>query len=489
MARRSFLFVLFAFLLSVAVRAPQLGRPLSAHHEYCTAVALIILHNWYADGFLAHQGNPVISFTDPADRIPEGYTTNPAVHDGVMYYFSHPPLAYDLPYAMFKAVGRPPDALGLQVFNLFFHFIAALCLLLALQEAVPGDPSAPVLAAMLYLFMPAPLWFHGNVYMSDMFVQVPWLMHLVVAMRLFHRKDVHDGRLSILFTTTLFLAVYTSWLGVFATVTGVGMALHSWRRDLDRRWLILAGSATVVAILALALTAWRYTRIIDLSALLAYFQGRFAERGSFGVEAGIPAHLLRLITNYRLGYLPLFLLLGALSIRRIAGRRGRSDASGVALGTFIVLSGAPVLMDHAFLLQYADHDFAVLKAGPLLCGIAAIGLRPLRMPWRGVSVAAVCMAGVLYFYRINPLPGSDAGRYALEKELGTTIASTADPQEMVFTLGFTPEPQVQWYAQRTLFRVDTMGRCNELMRAQGSTRGIVFQYRDPALTATRITAP
>ncbi|HRH38327.1 MAG TPA: hypothetical protein PK760_08285, partial [Flavobacteriales bacterium] len=101
MIRKQLLLIVSAFLVSVAVRWPLLNRPLSAHHELCTALVLTVVHNWQDDGFFFHHGAPAITFSSKADRIPPGYTDAPAVRDGIQYYLSHPPLAYDLTYLLF----------------------------------------------------------------------------------------------------------------------------------------------------------------------------------------------------------------------------------------------------------------------------------------------------------------------------------------------------------------------------------------------------
>ena len=66
---RSTLFLLFlAFGVSVLLRAPMLNRPLSGHHEFCTAFSLIILENWQRDGLLTHSGAPPLTSNAPGDR-------------------------------------------------------------------------------------------------------------------------------------------------------------------------------------------------------------------------------------------------------------------------------------------------------------------------------------------------------------------------------------------------------------------------------------
>lgn len=62
-------------------------------------------------------------FTGPADLSLPAIPTRQGLDDGVLYYLSHPPLAYDLPHLLFTLTGAEPNVLGLQVFNLFFHLL------------------------------------------------------------------------------------------------------------------------------------------------------------------------------------------------------------------------------------------------------------------------------------------------------------------------------------------------------------------------------
>ena len=487
MSKRALLIVITAFLLSVAVRWPQLNRPLSAHHEFCTAFTLIALTNWYEDGFFTHHGVPSGGFVREGAVLmpPERSTQNERAIS--LYYFSHPPLAYDLPYLVFSAFGVAPNVIGLQAFNLLFHLITTIALFFAVRQVsgTGSNTTAPLFAALLYLFMPASLWFHGNVYMSDMFVQNFWVLHVVVSMRLFRVKGAFPRRLLALFGATLFLTVYTSWLGVFAAITSIMLAWWQWRKDRASKWVGVVLVSICAVALALGLTAWRYLQVIDAQALLAHFADRFAVRGTFALPDG-PWPLLReLIINYRMGFLPVIVLLVILIFVRYRGRAALlKDAPGLPL--FIALTGLPVLFDHAFLLQYAEHDFAALKAGLFLCGIAGVGLASLPNRWGTGALVATCTAGVLYFYRINPLPGTDDGRYRQEMELGRAIAKEARPDEAVFAIGLSTEPQVGWYAHRNVLGVTSKEQAQEFLRDHGLARGVVFRMIGDTRSVERI---
>lgn len=464
---------MLAFAISVGVRAPLLNRPLSAHHELCTALVLIILHNWHTDGFAAHHGAPAITFSGPADLIPPGYTDAPALHDGVLYYLSHPPLAYDLPYVLFKLTGSEPNALGLQLFNLFFHLLTAIAIYLIVRELlVDGSASlAPLFAAVLYLFMPAPLWFHSNVYMSDMFVQNAWVWHILVVLRMY-RTQRFGWRWPLIAGVTLFITTTISWPGVWAGVVLFGVALFRWWRSRDGQELWVMIAAILGVGLALGYTAWRWLQVVDADALWAYYTGRFAERGSTGLQEGPWTYVKQLAVNYRTGFLPVILIGVVLWVAR-----RRSIRSGLrAWPLFLALAVLPVLLDHVLLLQYAGHDFAALKGGVLLCALAGIGLSVLRARWAVSGLLLTCLAGALYFYRTNPLSSKNDGLFRRQMEQGQDIAVAAQSTDMVFTQGFTTEPQVQWYAKRTLFRVDSGEQAIKLLRASGVERGLIVTY-------------
>jgi hypothetical protein len=489
MAQRQVLVLIVAFTLSVLVRLPLLDRPLSAHHEFCTALVLTILHNWQGEGFVALDGGPAITFTGAADRYPAGWSDLPGQRDGLLFYFSHPPLAYDLPHVLFSSLRMAPDVLGLQLFNLFFHLVTTMALYLAVREAGNGPEweRAGLFAAVLYLFMPAPLWFHSNAYMSDMFVQSFWVLHLAVMMRLFTGHARLDRSQLFWSGLTLFLAVYTSWLGVFAGAATVVVALSRWWRSRSADMVQVAMVATVAMLGALLLMLWRYGQVVGFEGVIAYLRSRAEVRSTMGLEPGLLHYLFQLVENYRTGYLPVIALLVVLTVllrKRfpVPGRQG-------AIGLFVVLTTMPVLLDHLLLLEYAQHDFAALKAGPVLCGLAGLGLSQIPLKWGRVALALTAVAGVAYFMRLNPLPGEDDGRYAWERDIGTAIAATVSPEQAVFFLGYTPEPQVAWYAKRTIFRIDDLEQARSFLIDQGSPSGVIFRLDEGVLRHELIQRP
>jgi hypothetical protein len=495
--RKHLLLLLLAFALSVLVRAPHIGRPLSAHHEYCSALVLTILENWRHGGFSYHKGSPSSTFHNPADRYihPASYTF--ATRDGHLYYLSHPQLAYYLPHLLYSLAGRAPSERSLTWFNMLFHLLTSVLLYRVLRECLPPAQElerdlVPLSAALLYLFMPAPLWFHGNAYMADMFVQNLWIIHLLVAVRVFTGDGVPQGWRMLLFCLTLFLVLFTNWLGVFVAATGAGLAWFRWRRGGGTAWLHLALLTVCTTVAALAVVLGIYAMRLGFSDLLTYLWYRFQDRATMQFwEGGIVFHLGRLLEAYRISWLPFLLLVPALFL---VFRQRRWVQPGRGLKLFLLLTLLPVLLDHAVLLKYAGHDLATLKAGFFLCGAGAwlgslLASRTRKPAFTMAGITAVlCLAGVLWFYRVNP-PLDDAA-YARQKHWGEQIASVAAPEEVVFALDFDPEPQEQWYARRTLKPVNSLEEAHAFLRQRGIRSGVVFRPEEGGgLAHERIRAP
>lgn len=487
MSRRALLTLLGAFALSVLVRWPLIDRPLSAHHEYCTAFTLIALTNWWEDGSATHHGIPSGGFVregegwlHPKERLGRNERAR------ALYYFSHPPLAYDVPYVLFNILGVPPFAAGLQWMNVFFHLITVIAVFLVVRIAVGAtDERAAVFAAVLYCVLPVTLWFHGNAYMSDMFVQVPWVWSLYFAMRILVRNGASARWAWFGFGTTLFLTIYTSWLGVFAAAAVVFTAFLRWRRNRDTPFFSVVLVAVLAGALAFGITAWRYLQVIDAQALFAHFSTRFEVRGSLVAPDMLPSLLSGVGVNYRIGFLPLLLLLVVLIVRWLMERPTERNIPR-GLTWFVVLSGMPVVMEHVGLLQYAQHDFTALKAAPMLCGLAGWLLAQFPVLWSRVVLGVTGALCVGYFYRTNPLPGRDGGRYDQEMRLGGFIARNAAQDEVVFAVGVSTEPQVVWYARRNVIGVVDRHAAEEFLSERGLKKGVLISQVEGRLIATHI---
>jgi hypothetical protein len=467
---RPLIVLLLAFGASIALRWPLLDRPLSGHHEFCTAFSLIILENWHTDGLCAHAGAPVLTFSAPADRHSPWMGNEAAFANGRYHYLSHPPLGLYLPYWAFKLVGLSPSPLGLQSFNLLLHALLVLAVW-RLVLLVAGERPA-LHAALLTIFLPAPLWFLGNAYMSDIMVVVPWAWHVVAAQAIFTAPAHRPARLWP-FTLSLLLTVYTGWLGVLAAAVDLLLLLRS-ERMRGQRLRIAVNIAFAVA-LPLVLTALSYASVVGWQGLLDYLIGRLLHRSSLGPAASGWPVLWQVLENFRTGFLPvLVVLLAALpfALRALWGGTLRLSPKVQVL---LLLAGLPVLLEHALLLDYAAHDFVALKATPLLVSMVALlleGATPQRWAAHlpGMVVVVLCMLGAADFRHLN-VPGVST----VHRDQGTYIAQHLHADERFFWCGPAPEPQLVWYAQRTPWSVRNVEEARAVLALRGEARGVLFR--------------
>ena len=455
MPRRHSLVLLAVFLLSVLVRTPQLGRPLSKHHEFCTAVALVVMDVWWERGWAECTGCPAVTFSGTCDGEAKDLAPDYMQRNGVRFYISHMPLAYWVPYAAFKSLGVPPAPLPLQLFNLLLHGLTAFFLYRFLATLVagcstPGLADAPLFAAVFYLLMPAPLWYHGNVYMSDMAVQLPWAWSLAAGAKVFKRKHV-ELRRSGWFLLAIAATALTEWLGLFTALTFGGYALSRGLKHKDRGSLLLGAVIPFVAIALMGAVLALYINIAGAHAAWAYYMNRWAERGSFVPGEGVPSSsfIIGLPKHFLMAYGPLLLLI---AIGVLRSRRGPTTVGMRSAWLWMTL---PALVHIVVFLRYTGHEFAVLKFGFLLCAWAAFVLarwREREPAMANIAFVSTCCLGIaMYTVENRPGDGTATGdRYDVAMQRGLFIARNARMDERVFETGAVLEPQLIWYARRNL---------------------------------------
>ncbi len=485
-ARVHWVVLLIAFGVSLLVRSPHIGRPLSAHHEFCTALTLIFLENWKDGGFQEHKGAPSLNFKGAADRYIHPLSYEFATRNGALYYLSFPPFAYYVPHLVFSVFGIDPAPLPMTWFSLMCHALTVIFLVLAIARVMGG--SVATIAGLLYLFMPASAWFHGTFYMSDSFVQLMWAIHLHAAVICF--TDRRGVRQLAYFGVSLAFLVYTYWLGVFVATVHAGIAAVLSIRRRDRSFWAMVPVATMATVIPIAITVWQYSAVIGLEGVMDYWWYRFQDRATMQFWTGGPMYHLRILGhNYVLSWLPLlfFLPVAALLIW-LFRRRIRPYTDPVLLSMLLF----PVLIDHAVFLKHAGHDFGALKAGFLLCAVSAWCVDRLgELLWKPQIARAaitICLSliGIWLYFRINPVADGVKVRYDRQMSWGHQIARTVTDQEIAFAMGWVPEPQEQWYARRNIKPVKTESEALDLLEQRGFRRGVIFIQAQDSLIAQPI---
>lgn len=429
-------------LLSVVVRLPNIDRPLSKHHEFCTAMALITFDVWNEKGAVHFHYSPVTNYQNPPDlHINNG--TIPFIKNGTHYYLSHPPLGFWLPYYSFQLLGLSHSNRNLQYFNLLFHLLAALCVYSIMQmmygsfskektsntttstsqlstsQSVLTPPISPyinpaTIATSIYLLSPAMLWYGSNVYFSDIFVNQLFVIAIWGGMKVeknlqSHWSNSSNGNTrppkhlyfqSIWVSLLLLATLLTEWIGYFL---GASMAAYTcWQffktsEKGKKQWYAVQIVWTVLAVIGgITITFGIYSQILGLDAFVEYLQNRFLTRtgqddgmGKMGVWLFYAKQLLQ---HYASAYLPVLLLmlgLCALHWRKRKGMRKNQEKASIGgenrflYRYFVWVALPPIFLHHFLFINYtAIHEYAIVKMClPIAIAVAYLYQKALQYQW------------------------------------------------------------------------------------------------------------
>lgn len=442
--KHPYLILIIIMLVSVLVRIPNLDRPLSKHHEFCTAVALRVLDVWHVEGIDHFNALPATNYAGAANKHINNYASASGnMHDteGNYYYISHPPLGYYMAWGFFKLTGQKPNVLGLQIFNILLH-LACIGLIYATGLRLwVGRHQWALQATAVYALVPATLWFQSNTYMSDMAVQVFFVAAIYAFVRVVQNyKSVYW---QLLVGLLVGLATYTTWLGVFLAAVLTVRAIWS----IDRFKPMLA-SVVLFQLFFLSLIACQYSSIAGGEAYVSELLHRYAQRGLGGWMVPFKS-LWKVLFNYgaNFGFAMILAGLGAY----VWFRQRTADPVWTDL---LIVSLLPVVILHLVLPDYSGHDFTVLFGAPAIALLAGLGVgyratnrrRAVRLTW---AVGIICVG---QYFLVN-LPGATSikgDRYDVFEQAGLEIKALQKPDAPVLIKGLKPSPEILWYARRNM---------------------------------------
>jgi len=464
------------FALSVLIRIPTLNRPLSKHHEFCTAVSLRVMQIWDEAGIATYNFNPVMTYPNAADKFINNYASGSGKmvdEQGNYYYASHPPFAYYVPYFLFQLFGIKPDVLPIQLFNLLLHFVSAVGIYLMIRQLTRNDAlasqsdydkQAALSGFVFYLFSAATMWFQSNTYMSDMAVQPLFIFGVLYALKYFQNRE---SKHLLILSCLVFFMTYTTWLGVFS---GTALLVFGIVR---KRSLLFFTVISFSALLAIALTIFQYSQITGWEAYYDEAFGRFSERSGFQNGWRIFYSQWRnIFYNYATSYLPLLFLAFFLLLKK------RLAFPGVDL--LVLFAAVPVLLLHVVLPGYSGHDFVSLYGAVFLSVVAGIGssafLKKDKKIFTGILASYILISIAQYYYVNRPGEISQRGdRYADFKDIGTAIKQNSNSEEVIFLLNEKPTPEVIFYAGRNILRVSNEEEAMQHLQKYSANKGVLFK--------------
>jgi hypothetical protein len=477
--------LIFLFAVSVLIRLPNLNRPLSTNHEWITAHTLIVLNLWHESGMAKFFYSPCITWQNPGDKGIgwEGYLLLHDKEDNY-YHASYPPLGYYAPYAVFNLLGVAPNPLSLELFNLALCGISAAFIFLTVKKLYRAEPGMATLAAVWafagYLFNPGTLWFQCNTYFVDMLMQPLFILAIFCGATLLEKEFVVQKKWWWFTAVVLALTAFTEWIALFCYVTLAGLFVlqKNWRphwRGLLLLGLCVAGAFAMVPLIL--------ARITGLPEAVHFILAKYLQKSGLGHQSNA-YDTLKALYHFGWSYLHyfggLFLLLAALALLWLKTRPARPFFSR-AESNLLILSAAPVLLHHAALFGFTlGNDYSTIKAAPFFCFLSAMlfkrlwqhGFEKMRAVLVTLGFAAMIFSTVLYFDLFNPNVKNSALR-----DLGQSMAKTAGPDDVVCLV--TPEtvvePQISFYARRSILFYKSEALVLEHLKHYGLSRAVIFR--------------
>ena len=502
--------LILAFTVSVFLRFPNLDRPLSSNYEWVTAHTLITLNIWKTEGITQHKFNPIYTFPNPNDRYIKCPISGVADSKGNYYYVSYPPFAFILPYIVFKVTHIPINPISLQLFNIALHLGCLLFLYFLIKSFYQNTKNgayAALSGALVYLFAPINLWYHSNVYFADILVQLFFLSTLYFYYKYLatHRRE-HSIGLYI----SIFLMVYTEWLGVLLVAV---LFFHS---AFFNKRKVMPMMIAAVSLAALGLVVLQYSLISGFEDFINTLLSRYSDRrGIQGVHSILtPEAHLHLVRLYLHHYYPYFVLLfsgfiAAFYLKKQANELfiHRREVS------LLLLAGIPVLLHHYLLFEFTlVHELSLVKSAvPISLIISFLTykiiatkkktyLAVLQQLYFIIFVAMLSLGIYFYYSHIIWLDEFVA------LKIGTQIKETSSPDETIFFLttdtqgdflvkapdNYVVAPQIHYYSDRCMQVVPKEQEAVDHLIQTNKKQGIIYTVIDSSfevLTVTRIYNP
>lgn len=458
-------------VLLVVVRLPHLNRPLSKHHEYNTAVILINAESWQqAGGGNRFFYTPLMNYQGLGNRVLETGPHVDALQNHV--YLSFGAGWYLLPYLAFKLLHVPPGVLALQVLNLCISLLTLL-LLFGLLKALTGRPGLAVAGAAVFAFLPGPLWYGGNGYVTTT-IMLPLVLAWLRLWHGFYQQPLRINPAALFALAGVAMALtYIDWITPFLAAAMGLWSLTQLRRSRRYAWvLVAAGAGSGLGIL---LVLAQFAQYLGWPQVLQYWAERFGSRSGAAVNGmGMGGMLVLMAKNLAAALLPL-----ALCAWPLATKAGRAGLGRLHPWLYWVLGGV-LVYNLVFFNWSAEHEFAWMALALVACIMVVAQL------WSGMGKAAMertavacLMLSLGMYYAINrPGPISQRGqRYDAQQKLGAQLAANLPPQAALFSQS-PVNKVVEYYAKRTFNTCASPAQARQIMMTFGITTAYWLHFEN-----------
>lgn len=265
------------FLLSLIPRVKNIQTG-----EYPTVIphlqVLQAIQVWDEASPGKHAFLPVQTWNNPNDKSVT-YFNRLENARGDNYYVSYPPFAFVLAYGFCKLFGLQFSVLSITILNLLLQWLAAWCVFLIAQRLLPQKENRFIFwpglaAAAVFIGNPAGMRIFSQVYFSEAVGTALLCVFCYFAVLATQERKSFLRMMAV--GLSLFLLVYTEWIGIFAGICfGLFWGIKS-IKDASFRPLLLVSFFSVVG--AILLFMYQLDVITDNGDFIANIKERYLAR-------------------------------------------------------------------------------------------------------------------------------------------------------------------------------------------------------------------
>jgi hypothetical protein len=469
----------------VAVCLPNLKRPLSKHHEFNPAIVLLCLDTWSSNGGPSYSGwCPIFNYSNPGDLFLDQGRDLVIDKSGNQVYVSFGSGFFLYPYWFFKMAALPIEPISIRIFTLLIGLISIFLIFHIIRNCLTYENEQndrlALIATFVFVFNPGFLWYFSNGYDHEI-VTIPFFLAAVLAFqKIIQQKNLSFSAVFLL-CFSLTGGIFCDWLNLFTAAFIFFYALFNVRQD--KKWFVVLLLITATTVFSIAMSMYPFVKYLGWQSYFEMLMKRFSERSIASTDNGwFFQHLLKLIINYSTAYASLSLIIILIwLVNRMGIKRYLSSLSKTGRVSLLLFCIIPVLHHFLFLEFSGRHEYAVIKALPLLSIISALLIFQTKKSVQMPFTIFIFVISIAQYYYINK-PGATSWKgdfYDVSQKTGLIVKQSAYPDEVVFVMDNDMYPQMNFYAKRSTVNAGSLAEAKQkLLQMPNSKKGVWFDVRN-----------
>lgn len=321
----------------------------------------LIVTNWKELKLIKTLGTPVLDFNSS--------------ENSTSFYISHPPFSYYFLYFSNIILGIN-DYIWINVFitSITAFFIFLIVNTIFLNKAQIRFSRIAFISGLLYLLNPYVVYFQVFNFHPDIFVQVFLVVFTYIILKLFYKNRYHSPKYLMLIFIILFLMSYSSWLGIFYTMTIISISFFNLRKQY--KMFVPTITASIAFLLALSIVLIQYATVDGTWNFITSFKNLYLKESYLNVDF---IHAQKnILIHFFTSFWPFFIIYAFLTFTTLRGHQMRFlfTKNGYR---YLVLSFMPFFFFYVFLFNYAQNEYTILYFIPVLIVITIVWCEKLKV--------------------------------------------------------------------------------------------------------------